>query len=76
MINWMTKEDVRYMPPLRDEDHGWLIIKGENWLITNWHHFDDFGQTIETVTVKHPLNNETQEVYSLDEGQSWHTELP
>ena len=75
MIDWATKEDIRYMPGLRNEDHGWLIIKGENWLITNWHHFDDYGQTIETVTVKHPCNREEREVYSLDEGLTWHAEL-
>ena len=63
------------MPGLRDEDHGWLIIKGENWLITDWHHFDDFGQTIETVTVKHPTEGDEIEVYSMNEGRTWHTEI-
>ena len=63
------------MPPLRDNEHGWLIIEGLAWNITRWHHFDDFGQTIETVTAKHPNTRQEKEVYSLDEGLSWHTEL-
>lgn len=67
------KENIRWMPPLRSYENGWLIIEDEQWLITNWHHFDDFGQTIETVTAK---KNDTEvEVYSLDEGMSWTDEL-
>tara|TARA_R110002020_G_scaffold35609_2_gene107344 strand:+ start:514 stop:738 length:225 start_codon:yes stop_codon:yes gene_type:complete len=73
MIRWTEKEEISWLPPLRDRDHGWLNIEGELWLITKWHHFDDFGQTIETVTAK---KGDTEiEVYSMDEGLTWHTEL-
>ena len=75
MINWIEKEEISWMPPVRANEHGWLIMDGVNWLITKWHHFDDFGQTIETVTARHPSTREEKEVYSMDEGLTWHTEL-
>ena len=76
MINWETKEDISWLPGMRSGEHGWLIVEDEEWLITKWHHFDDFGQTIETVDAKNGETGETNQFYSLDEGQSWHTELP
>ena len=76
MIDWVTKEDITWMPPLRSAEHGWLIVEGKSWFITKWHHFDDFGQMIETVDAKNGETGETNQFYSLDEGQSWHTELP
>ena len=74
MINWMKKEDITWLPPLRNNEHGWLNIEGTICLITNWHYFDDFGQTVETVTARSP-EGELTEFYSMDEGLSWHTEL-
>lgn len=75
MINWMKKEDINWIPPVRDNDHGWLNVNGEIMLITNWHHFDDFGQTVETVTVKCDETGAESEYYSMNEGETWHTEL-
>jgi len=74
MINWAQEEEIRWLPPLRDNDHGWLTVEGEQWLITKWHHFDDFGQTIETVEAKSPQGH-VDEFYSMDEGLNWHIEL-
>jgi hypothetical protein len=74
MINWTQEEEISWMPPVRDREHGWLIIDTTPWLITSWHHFNDFGQTIETVNAKSP-KGETEEFYSLDDGMHWHTEL-
>jgi len=74
MINWNIVEDITWVPPLRNNEHGWLNVEGKMWLITNWHHFDDFGQTIETVTARSPAG-ELTEFYSMDEGLSWCTEL-
>ena len=73
MINWTEKLDITWMPPLRSHENGWIIVNGEQFLITKWHHFDDFGQTIETVTAKR--NGEEIEVYSMDEGLTWHDEI-
>ena len=75
MINWTQEEEISWMPPLRGGDHGWLIIDKKPWLITKWHHFDDFGQTIETVNAKNGATGEADEFYSQDEGLTWHTEL-
>ena len=76
MINWMTKEDIVWLPGLRPQDDGWIVIDGtDKYEITNWHHFDDFGQTIETVTAKNMSTREEIEVYSMDEGHTWHSEL-
>ena len=74
MINWKEKEEISWLPGLRSGDHGWLRVGGETWIITKWHHFDDFGQTIETVTAVRD-SGEKIEVYSIDEGLTWHTEL-
>ena len=62
-------EEIRWMPPIRQGEHGWLIIGGDQWFIKKWHHFDDFGQTIETVTANR--GPKEIEVYSIDEGLSW-----
>ena len=69
----MQKEDINWMPPVRSDENGWLIIDGKDWWITNWHHFDDFGQSMETVTATR--DGKEVEVYSMDEGISWHTEM-
>ena len=61
------------MPPLRHQEYGWLIIDGDEWFIKNWHYFNDFGQTLETVTATR--NGEDIEVYSRDEGETWVDEL-
>ena len=52
--------------------HGWLDIPSEGlglWAITNWHSFDDIGNTLETLTIKRL--GVTKEVYSFDEGETF-----
>ena len=72
----MIKEkNITWIPPLKNNEDGWLAIGGVNWFITNWHHFDDFGQTFETVTARHPSTRELIEVYSNDEGLTWSLDL-
>ena len=62
----MIKTDITFLPPLRQDDHGWLNIDGEILRITNIHHFDDFGMSMETLTLE-----DGQEVYSYDEGSTF-----
>ena len=62
----MTKTNITFLPPLRQGDHGWLNIDGKTFLITNIHHFDDFGMSMETLTLE-----DGQEVYSYDEGSTF-----
>ena len=53
-------------------EHGWLDIPSEGlglWMITDWHSFDDIGNTIETLTVQRL--GVTKEVYSFDEGETF-----
>ena len=38
-------------------------------MITDWHSFDDIGNTIETLTVQRL--GVTKEVYSFDEGETF-----
>jgi hypothetical protein len=47
-----TKDKITFVPPLRDDEHGWLNVNGEILLITNIHHFDDFGCEQETLTLE------------------------
>ena len=58
------KEKITFIPPLDLAEDGWVRINGETLRITNIHHFDDFGHTLETFTLE-----DGQEVYSLDEGE-------
>ena len=62
----MIKNKITWIPPLRQHEHGWLQIGDNKWMITKWHHFNDFGQTLETVTAKR--DGVSVDVYSLDEG--------
>ena len=71
----MKNEDITWMPGLRPNEDGWIIMDGEQFVITNWHHFNDFGQTVETVRAKNLATGDTIEVYSMDEGHTWHSEL-
>ena len=72
----MKKEDITWLPGFRPNEDGWIVVDGtEKYVITDWHHFDDFGQTVETVQAKNPCTQEEIEVYSMDEGYTWHSEL-
>tara|TARA_Y100000310_G_scaffold143550_1_gene142915 strand:- start:2530 stop:2739 length:210 start_codon:yes stop_codon:yes gene_type:complete len=64
-----VKEKITFIPPINLAEDGWLNIDGEILRITNIHHFDDFGHTLETFTLE-----DGQEVYSYDE-QELTTEL-
>tara|TARA_Y100001951_G_C11249577_1_gene245496 strand:+ start:427 stop:636 length:210 start_codon:yes stop_codon:yes gene_type:complete len=66
----IKKENVTFVPPIRQNENGWLNINGKIIRITNIHHFDDFGQTIDTLTLE-----DGQEVYSLDEGETFTFDL-
>ncbi len=66
----IKKENVTFVPPIRQNENGWLNINGEIIRITNIHHFDDFGQTLDTFTLE-----DGQEVYSLDEGETFTFDL-
>jgi hypothetical protein len=62
----MIKTDITFLPPLRKDDHGWLNIDGKILQIESIHHFDDFGMSMETLTLE-----DGQEVYSYDEGSTF-----
>ncbi len=51
---------------MRQDDHGWLNIDGDTLLITSIHSFDDFGQSLDTLTLE-----DGQEVYTFDEGETF-----
>ena len=46
-----TKDKITFVPPLRDDEHGWLNVNGEILRITNIHTFDDFGVEQDTLTL-------------------------
>ena len=75
MMDVKEKAEISWMPPLRGGDHGWLIIDKVPWLITSWHHFDDFGQTMETVHAFCAQSGESDEFYSTDDGRTWIEDL-
>ena len=69
-------EEIRWVPQVsRKAANGWLIVNGEQRMIINWHHFADFGQTIETVKARCGITGEVEQFYSLDEGLNWQKEL-
>ena len=74
-----TEHEFRWMPPLKalqesgHNQHGWLIIDREKWEITNIHSFDDFGSTVETLTIE--KNGLVKVVYSLDECETFTFEM-
>ena len=77
MINWREQADITWLPAVTKYECDWLIIDKIPWPVTKWHHFDDFGQTIETVTARHSGASSCKEMefYSMDEGLTWCTEL-
>ena len=65
----IEKTNITFVPPMRQDDHGWLNIDGDTLLITKIHSFDDFGQSLDTLTLE-----DGQEVYSHDEGETFFTQ--
>ena len=72
MMNEIVKEEIEWHPA--DNGHGKMRVGEELCYIKNWHSFDDYGQTIETVTIRSPKGQDDT-IYSLDEGLTWQTEL-
>ena len=77
-MNMITKEEnITFIPPVPESGwigqakptHGWLQIDTKIWCIRDWHSFDDFGSTIETLTIER--GGETKEAYSFDEGETF-----
>jgi hypothetical protein len=70
-----TKHEIRWMPPLKalqesgHNQHGWLIIDRLTWEITNIHSFDDFGSTVETLTIER--NGLVKVIFSHDECETF-----
>ena len=72
-----TEHDITFIPPVNDgkskPEEGWLNIDGKIWEITNWYSWDDFGHTLETLTIKR--GERENEIYSQDEGASFTFDL-
>ena len=71
----IKKERASWIPPLPAEHqkgtnwHGWMAMDDGIWAITNIHHFDDFGCTVDTFTIE--KDGEKIEIYSYDEGETF-----
>ena len=55
------QNDITFIPPMRQDDHGWLNVDGEILLITNIHSFDDFGVEQDTLTLENGREFVTQD---------------
>ena len=53
--------------------NGKITLEGSEatYNIMNWHSFDDFGTTMETVQVWNPITKRLFEIYSQDEGETF-----
>ena len=60
------KNKITFVPPLQDNEDGWLDVNGEILRITNIHHFDDFGVEQETLTLE-----DGSEFITQDEGNTF-----
>jgi len=79
----MKNEKATWIPAIDEPvenvtKYGWLSITENEgdfretqkiWEITKWHSFDDFGATMETLTIE--KDGETKEIYSYDEGETF-----
>ena len=59
-----------------DEGTKLTLSKGDdfkgNYTVIKWHSYDDYGQTLETVTVKNDIwGSNPVEIYSTDEGETF-----
>ena len=55
------QNDITFIPPMRQDDHGWLNVDGDILLITNIHSFDDFGVEQDTLTLENGREYVTQD---------------
>ena len=64
-------EKATWIPPLDNQRNGWLDLGGEDniWTITNIHSYADYGTTLDTFTIE--KGDETKEIYSYDEGETF-----
>ena len=78
-----TEKKITFIPPVDDGTSkpklGWIQIDGKIWQIREWHSFDDFGATCETLTIERgnatTQTYKTKEIYSHDEGETFTFEL-
>ena len=53
----IKEEKATWIPPLDQAPstgcraYGWLDLEDEIWLISNLHHYDDYGVSLETYTI-------------------------
>ena len=52
---------ITFIPPMRQDDPGWLNVDGDILLITNIHSFDDFGVEQDTLTLENGREFVTQD---------------
>ena len=62
----IEKDKVTFVPPLREDEHGWLNVNGDILRITNIHSFDDFGIEQDTLTLE-----DGREYFTLDGGTTF-----
>ncbi len=55
------QNDITFIPPMRQDDHGWLNVDGDILLITNIHSFDDYGVEQDTLTLENGTEYVTQD---------------
>lgn len=70
MIDWIKRHEATYT----NTDSGTqdkVTLDNVTYHIMNWHSFDDFSQTIETVQVWNPITKQLFEIYSMDEGDTF-----
>ena len=60
--------EQKIMNDITLNDDNTFTVYGKKLKITNTHCFDDFGKTLDTITLE-----DGTEVYSYDEGGSWTT---
>ena len=68
----MKQENATWIPSTGEFlHHGWLDLNsnGDIWIITNIHHYADYGATMETFTIER--DGEIKEIYSCDEGETF-----
>jgi hypothetical protein len=53
-----------------DEDGKFLTLDGVLWSVLNHHSFDDFGATIDTLTIMN-FAADVKEIYSFDECETF-----
>ena len=76
MITWNKKYEATYTDDNPEEyPHGRITLEGYEYHIMNWHSYDDFGQTVETVQVWNPKTKRLFEIYSVDEGETFSYQL-